>query len=176
MGEALPPIVSVIGLKDSGKTSTAVGLTAELVRRGRRVFAVKHGHRFQIDTEGTDSWRLRHEARAERVVLAGPEDFAVMGGWGDTGEPSLEELVRSFAAGAEIVVAEGFKTERVPKIEVYRRAAHPAPLLGSGRVADEDYLAVVTDAELQAQVPVIRLDAPDLAEQLADLVERALLD
>lgn len=175
MSDALPPIVSVIGLKDSGKTSTAVALTAELVRRGRRVFAVKHGHRFEIDREGTDSWRLRHEARAERVVLAGPEDFAVMGRWGDTGEPSLEELVRGFAAAAEIVVAEGFKTERVPKIEVYRTAAHPAPLLGSGRVADEDYLALVTDAEIDTDLPVIPLDSADLAERLADLVEDALL-
>jgi len=167
MSESLPPIVCVIGLKDSGKTSTAVALTGELVRRGLRVFTVKHGHRFEIDTEGTDSWRLRHEA--------GPEDLAVMGRWGREGEPGLEELVRRFAAGADIVVVEGFKSERMPKIEVFRTDAHPEPLYGSGRVADEDYLAVVTDAELALEVPVIPLGAPELAGLLADLVEERLL-
>ena len=76
---ALPPVVSVIGFKDSGKTSVAVGLVAALERRGRLVMVVKHGHGFDIDTPGTDSWRLRNEGRACRVVLAGPDDLVVMG-------------------------------------------------------------------------------------------------
>jgi molybdopterin-guanine dinucleotide biosynthesis adapter protein len=173
---ALPPIVSVIGLKDSGKTSTAVALVAELVRRGRRVMVVKHGHHFNFDVEGTDSWRLRNEANAERVVLAGPDEFAVMGGWPESGEADLKTLVRWFAADAEIVVAEGFKGERVPKIEVYRTDAHPGPLFGSGRVADEDYLAIVSDAQgWKGEIPLIALRAPDLGVRLADLVERSLL-
>ena len=172
----LPPIISVIGLKDSGKTSTAVALVGELVRRGRRVMVVKHGHHFRFDAEGTDSWRLRHDAKAERVVLAGPEEFAVMGGWPLEGEADLHTLVRDFAADAEIVVVEGFKGERVPKIEVFRTGAHAAPLYGSGRVADEDYLAIVTDqAEWTGEVPRVALDDACLGAMLADLVEKALL-
>jgi molybdopterin-guanine dinucleotide biosynthesis protein MobB len=172
----LPPIVSVIGLKDSGKTSTAVALVGELVRRGRRVMVLKHGHHFNFDTKGTDSWRLRHEAKAERVVLTGPEEFAVMGGWPASGEADLKTLVRRFAADAEIVVAEGFKGERVPKIEVYRTDAHPAPLYGSGRVVDEDYLAMVSDApDWDGGIPLFALRGPELGVQLADLVEDALL-
>ena len=50
--------------------------------------SVKHGHHHDIDTEGTDSWRLRHEGGAEKVVLAGPEGIAVMGIWGAEREAS----------------------------------------------------------------------------------------
>ncbi len=123
-----PPVVSVIGFKDSGKTSVAVELVAALERRGRRVTVVKHGHGFDIDTPGTDSWRLRNEGGASRVVLAGPDEYVVMGEWGHEGEPALDEVVRRFVSDAEIVVVEGYKRAAVPKIEVYRPAAHVRPV------------------------------------------------
>lgn len=173
---ARPPIVSVIGLKDSGKTSVAVGLVAALERRGRRVMVVKHGHGFDVDTPGTDSWRLRHEGGARRVVLAGPEDLVVMGEWGPGGEPTLEEIVDRFVSDAEIVVVEGYKKAAVPKIEVHRPAAHSEPLYRADGKGTELYLALVTDAvDLQVPIPVLDLNAPDLSERLADLVEGALL-
>jgi molybdopterin-guanine dinucleotide biosynthesis protein A len=81
----LPPVICVIGFKDTGKTGVAVGLVEELKQRGHRVAAVKHGHRFRLDTPGTDSWRLRHDGGADPVLLAGPEGFALMGGWGGRG-------------------------------------------------------------------------------------------
>ena len=37
-------IISVIGRKNAGKTTLTVALAAELVRRGRRVMTIKHGH------------------------------------------------------------------------------------------------------------------------------------
>jgi molybdopterin-guanine dinucleotide biosynthesis protein B len=67
-----PPIVCVIGKKKSGKTTTVVGLVRELASRGYRVMTAKHGHHFEVDTAGTDSYRHRREAGAARVVLAGP--------------------------------------------------------------------------------------------------------
>ena len=172
-----PPVISVIGLKDSGKTGVAVGLVAALGRRGRRVLVVKHGHHFDIDTPGTDSWRFRHESGAERVVLAGPEDFVVMGAWGSDGEPGLDEVVRRFLADAEIVVVEGYKGATVPKIEVHRPSAHADPLYRPDAPGAELYLAMVTDAlDLQLPIPVLDINAPDLSESLADLVESAVLE
>lgn len=175
-GPTGPPIVAVVGLKDSGKTSVAVGLVAELRRRGRRVMVVKHGHRFRLDHEGTDSWRFRQEAGAERVVLAGPDDLALLGDWGPGGELPLYEIAARYLPDAELVVAEGFKTVSVPRIEVHRPAAHAAPLYDPAAVDASLYLALVTDAdELEADVPVLDLNRPDLAAVLADLVERSLL-
>jgi molybdopterin-guanine dinucleotide biosynthesis protein B/molybdopterin-guanine dinucleotide biosynthesis protein len=147
-GPPLPsPMVTIQGWKDSGKTTVAVELSSELRRRGYRVMAMKHGHGFRLDTPGTDSYRLRHEAGVERVVLAGPEGFAVMGAWGEPGsgdesgaggatpsspgggaappgpegrreEPGPAWLAATYLGGADIVVAEGWKHSRVPAVEV----------------------------------------------------------
>ncbi len=170
-----PPTVAVVGNKKSGKTTVAVALIAELERRGRRVMSAKHGHHFRLDAEGTDSWRHRHEGRAERVLLAGPEGFALQGSWGDAGEPDLEVLGCSHLAGAELIIAEGFRTSRVPKVEVWRRRAQPEPAIDPDRTVEAGVFVRVTDEpDAMSPVPTLDADAQDLAAQLADLVEARL--
>lgn len=115
----LPPVVSVAGWKDSGKTSAAVALLQALARRGIRAVAAKHGHGFRLDHPGTDSWRLRHETEAQAVLLAGPEGevlqrVAAPG----SGEAPLAALIRRHLPGAALVVAEGWKNEGWLTIEV----------------------------------------------------------
>lgn len=172
-GEAgMPAIVALIGKKKSGKTAVLLELVVELRRRGCRVMTVKHGHDFELDTPGTDSWRHRHEAGSERVVLASPGEVAVVGRWGRAGEPGLNELVSRFLWDADVVVAEGYKGEPVPKIEVYRRAVGEAPIYEAlAEEARAGLLAVVSDVELEAPCPVIPLDDPYRAAGLADLLE-----
>lgn len=171
-----PPTVSVIGFKNSGKTSIAVGLVTKLRERGWRVMSVKHGHHHDIDTPGTDSWRLRHEGGAEKVVLSGPEGFAVMGVWGQDSEMSLQEVTSRFLPEADIVVAEGYKGSTVPKIEVWRTDAGN-PLLYRPESSDGAlYLAVVSDSrDLDMTIPVFDLANPNLFDCLAELVEKGLL-
>ncbi len=171
-----PPAVSVIGNKNSGKTTLAVGLIAELARRGRRVMSVKHGHDFRLDNPGTDSWRHRHEGRAERVLLVGPEEFALLGDWDQEGEPFLDLLLTRHLAEAEIVVAEGFREAPVPKIEIFRAGAQPEPVLDPARAQTLGAIAAVTDRPgLPWSVPVLDPDAPDTPARVADLVEAILL-
>ncbi len=168
----LPPIVAIVGNKKSGKTTVAVGLIRELSARGHRVMSVKHGHHFRLDREGTDSWRHRHEGGAHRVVLAGPDEVAMTGEWGDAGEPSLREIVGRYLSDAEIVVAEGFRRETVHRIEIYRSDIHSEPITSPAEVDPKWQLAVVTDrADLPWPVPVLDPDCPDLSSRLADLVE-----
>lgn len=171
-----PTVVCVVGKKKSGKTTTVVGLVSELSSRGYEVMTAKHGHGFDIDREGTDSWRHRHQGRAGRVALAGPEGFAVVGGWGkrDRGrEAPLETLVDRFLGDADVVVAEGFKASGAPRIEVFRSVAHTEPLYGSDAAGSEGaYLAVLTDdGTFEAACPVLDVDDPDRFTRLADLVE-----
>lgn len=175
--DSCPPIVCIVGKKKSGKTTLAVKLVAELAARGRRVMTVKHGHGFELDSPGTDSWRHRHEGGARRVVLAGPEDVAVLGCWGPGGELALEQIVRRLLWDADIVVAEGYKRERLPKIEIYRRAVHAKPVYDPARAGEAGrYLAMVTDVpDLRAPCPVFDAADPALAARLADLLERELL-
>lgn len=171
-----PPAVSVVGNKNSGKTTLAVRLIAELAGRGRRVMSVKHGHRFRLDSPGTDSWRHRHEGRAERVLLVGPEEFGLLGEWDAEGEPFLDLLLTRHLSDAEIVVAEGFRLASVPKVEVYRAHAQPEPVLDPARARAMGAIAAVTDRpDLPWSVPVLDPEAPDMPARLADLVEAALL-
>ena len=170
-----PTVVCVVGKKKSGKTTTVVGLVAELARRGHDVMTVKHGHGFDLDREGSDSWKHRHVGGASRVVLAGPDEFAVMGRWsiGDGGERPLEDLVRRYLDDADIVIAEGFKASGFHRIEVFRRAAHADPLLGRPQGGDpERYLAVLTDdPSFRAPCPTWDVDDPERFVRLAEAVE-----
>ena len=171
-----PPAFSIVGNKNSGKTTLTVAVIAELARRGCRVMSVKHGHHFRLDTPGTDSWRHRHEGGAERVLLAGPDEFAVMGGWETDAEPPLDLLLSRHLAEAEIVVVEGYRHEELPKVEIFRSEAQPEPVLGPAEARERGVLAVVTDRhDLEWSVPVLDPDAADVAARVADLAEGALL-
>lgn len=173
-----PPMVSVTGWKDSGKTTVAVGLAGELRRRGYRVMAMKHGHRFELDTPGTDSYRLTRESMAERVLLAGPQDMAVLGGWGENGEEGVSALAARYLHEADVVVVEGWKREPLPVVEVFHCTPESrSPLWSPGSPDRDRVLArVLRDCpppgETQLHGPP-RLDAsaPGLAARLADLVE-----
>lgn len=157
-----PPLVGVVGWKDAGKTTVAVALVQALVARGLRVAAFKHGHHFQLDTPGTDSWRLRHDGGASSVLLAGPEGWGSFGDWGPAGEPAWATLVRRHASGADVVVAEGWKEAPVPRIEVRRPGAGEGRALPGG-----DTLAVVDGDDIRD---------PALGARLAGLVaDRFLL-
>ncbi len=171
-----PPSFSIIGNKKSGKTTLSVAVIAELAARGRRVMSVKHGHHFRLDTPGTDSWRHRHDGRAERVLLAGPTEFALMGEWGPEGDPTLDLLLTRHLPEAEIVVVEGFRHAPIPKIEIYRASAHPDPIVAPETGRERRVLGVVTDRpNLPWTTPVFDPEAPDLAARLADLVVGWLL-
>jgi len=170
-----PPMVAVIGKKHSGKTTLTVRLCAELHRRGARVMTIKHGsHTFNIDPATTDTYRHYHEGQAERVAMAAPDKFALIVRWGD--ELGPEEIAARHMTDADIVVCEGFKQSRLPKIEVFRRAAHATPLYDPTDAAARDYLAIVADGDVSgATVPVIRLDDPAWLDALADLVEQRIM-
>lgn len=173
----MPVVVCVIGKKKSGKTTTTVGLVRELAARGHRVMSAKHGHHFELDHEGTDSWRHRHEGGATRVAMSGPDTVAVMGDWSEAEEESLETLVDRYLSDADIVVAEGFKTSSARKIEVYRRATHDDPLYGLDPERDATYLAVLSDVpDFDVHVPLLDVDDASRFRRLADLVETLLPD
>ena len=149
-----------------------VALGAEMIRRGLKVMTVKHGHGFRLDQPGRDSWRHRHEGGAFRTVVAGPDDFGVLGRWPGQ-EMSLVEIVERFLWDADFVLAEGFKSSPEPKIEVVRRASSSEPLLGSGMEGSSRILAVVTDrTEWEVPVPLFDLDSPTHPQEVVEFLLR----
>ena len=154
-------IIAVVGKSKSGKTTLIEKLIPELKKRGYRVGSVKHAHHgFEIDKKGKDSYRHR-EAGADVVVVASPDEIALVK---KVRTDSLDNL-EVFFTDMDLVLVEGYKRARHPKIEVYDRASHKAPLgLDKGEL-----VAFVSDDAVEIDVPVYRRD--QIAE-LSDLIER----
>jgi molybdopterin-guanine dinucleotide biosynthesis protein B len=144
-------IITVIGRKNAGKTTLAVALSAELVRRGRRVMTIKHGHHpADIDKPGTDSWRHFHEGRAERTIMASPSMRVIFDRADDDYDPI--GLARRYLTEADIVIAEGYRSASLPKIEVFRRSAGDTPLYDPAAPNAREWVALVIDEWSRAPV------------------------
>jgi molybdopterin-guanine dinucleotide biosynthesis protein len=77
---------------------------------------------------------------------------------------------------ADIVVCEGFKMSAIPKIEVFRVAAHAEPLFGDAERHRGELLAVVTDvASLDAPARVLQFSSPSWLPELTSLVEQRVM-
>ena len=160
----MPPILSIVGRSQSGKTTIIEKLIPELKKRGYRIGTIKHAHHgFDIDKSGKDSWRHRH-AGADAVVVAAPGQIALVK---DDQSDSLDGLLHYFD-GMDLIITEGYKTQSKPKIEVLRAARHSRLVC-----ADDPWLvAVVTDVACDSNVPVFGLE--DITP-LADLIEKKFL-
>jgi molybdopterin-guanine dinucleotide biosynthesis protein MobB len=137
-------IITIIGRKNTGKTTLTVALASELARRGHRVMTMKHAHHpAQVDQPGVDSWRHFHEGRAERVLLVSPDLRALFHRAPDEYDPV--RLAREYLPGADIILAEGFNRAPLPKIEVFRRAVASAPIYDPAAPTADQWVAIVTD-------------------------------
>ena len=137
-------ICSIIGRKDAGKTTLVTALAAEFDRRGRRVMTIKHSaHPTQVDAPGTDSWRHFNEGKAERVILASPEERFIHERSRDELDPIT--LTKRYLDGADIVLVEGFKTAPIPKVEVWRKEVGRPPVVLDPGVDPEEWIALIAD-------------------------------
>jgi molybdopterin-guanine dinucleotide biosynthesis protein MobB len=163
-GRRMAAVVSVVGHANTGKTTLIAGIINSLAARGYRVAAVKHAaHGYEIDNRGKDSWQF-FQAGANRVVVVGPESLTVH--TRHDAEPTLAELA-GMIEDVDLILAEGFKSQPGPKIEVLRQGFSERRLsLGS------DLAAVVSDMPVGNDVPVFR---PDKIEPLSDFIESRFL-
>jgi molybdopterin-guanine dinucleotide biosynthesis protein B len=163
----LPPIVAFVGHSGSGKTTFVEKLIALLTRQGVRVAVIKHDlHGFEMDKPGKDTWRHKR-AGAVATLISSPEKIGlVMDSERDHGPEELLPLLHF----ADLVITEGFKHSRLPKIEVFRPEAtgDEAPLC----LGDPDLLALISDRSVDVDVPVFA--TADVAGVAAFLRERLL--
>ena len=141
------PIVSIVGTSNSGKTVLIVKLVAELTRRGFRVATVKHNrHGFEIDHEGKDSWRHR-QAGAVATVVASPGRIALIE---DAAKDyDLIEIRDLYIRNVNIILAEGYKQNPHPKIEVFRAELMRERLCDSG----DNLIALAGDKRVSSEAP-----------------------
>ena len=160
----MPPIISIVGKSESGKTTLIEKLIPELSRRGYRIGVIKHAsHGFAIDRPGKDSWRIK-AAGAEAVLVAAPDSIVLVK---NSPELTLDELAGYFR-DMDLILTEGFKREHKPKIEIFRKERHRQPLSPES----PDRVALVTNADIKVEAPIFGLEE---VIPLADLIEEKFL-
>jgi len=83
-------------------------------------------------------------------------------------EGSRAEIRGHCGRDTDLILSEGYKNDRHPKIEVFRKGVHESLLC-----ADDDTLfAVAADSDVPAPVPVLPLDD---ARPMADLITEQIL-
>ena len=160
----MPPIVSIVGKSKSGKTALVEGLIRELKLRGYRVGTIKHTPRgMTFDVADKDSWR-HIQAGSETTAISSPDRFVLIKPV--TRAPTLDEIARLIGEDCDIILAEGFKQDNAPKIEVHRRE------VGSPLSMVRKLIAIATDEPLETKVRQFSLQ--DI-KGLADLLEEGFI-
>lgn len=162
--EAIPPVLSVVGFSDSGKTTYLEKLIPALKKRNIKIAVIKHdAHSFDIDIPGKDSWRLK-QAGADITMISSPLQIATMEKVEK--EEDLLQLASRLKGKVDLVLTEGYKRDKALKIEIRRAAKSREPFC-----KDEELIAIASDysAEKETVIPQMPLDD---AEPMADLILR----
>ena len=156
-------VIGLAGWSGSGKTTLLSKLIPALLKRGVKVSTVKHAHHhFDLDKPGKDSY-VHREAGASEVFISSVNRWAQMHELRGEPELHLREILKKMTP-VDLVIVEGFKRERHPKIEIYR-AEVGKPLL---QPEDNWIVAIASNTKIpHAGVPVVSLD--DI-EKIADVV------
>ena len=156
-------VIGLAGWSGAGKTTLLARLIPCLRERGVGVSTVKHAHHeFDVDRPGKDSW-LHRQAGAEQVLVASERRWALMTELRGAPEPGLGALL-SRLSPVDLVIVEGFKRDRHPKIEVHR-SANGKPWLHPD---DPAVVAVAADVRPPGGVlPYVALDDIDGVAGLA---------
>lgn len=149
------PVLGFVAASGTGKTTLLTALIPLLKARQLRVGLIKHSHHdFQIDQPGKDSFRLR-EAGASPVLLVSSYRRALITEVFPQQEPCLSEELARFDQGCvDLILVEGFKTEKFPKIEIHRHILH-SPFLYPD---DPAIIAVASDVGLALPEGLFYLD------------------
>ncbi|TAN53369.1 MAG: molybdopterin-guanine dinucleotide biosynthesis protein B [Methylococcaceae bacterium] len=166
MKNARVPIIGFAAHSGTGKTTLLRQLIPLLKAKNLRVGLIKHSHHsFDVDHPGKDSYELRRSG-ASPVMLCSSLRRAMITERPAPQDPRLDEELAYFDQDAvDLILVEGFKRERFPKIELCR------PSLGNPLLYPDDdaVIAVATDGPLPtpANMPLLDLNQP---QAIADFI------
>ena len=157
----MPPIVSIIGKSESGKTTFIEKLIAELKSRSYRVATIKHTPQGAAFGESDkDSWR-HIQAGSDATAISSPNWIALIKP--TMRDATLDEIALIFGEDYDIIITEGFKKDDASKIEVHRKESGP-PLDNIKKL-----IAIATDEPLDTDIRQFSLqDAKGLADFLGE--------
>lgn len=150
MNPETTPIITFVGKSGTGKTTLLEQLIPILKARGLRLAVLKHdAHHFEMDKPGKDTYRFT-AAGADVVTISNSEKFALIE------RPQAELTVADIVSRlptVDLVLTEGYKHSRYPKIEIHRAVLN-RPLL----TPEAQLLAVMTDEPLDVSAPQLPLE------------------
>ena len=146
-------IFGFAGWSGSGKTTLIEQLIPRFVANGLSVSLIKHAHhQFDIDRPGKDSYRHRHAGCTE-VMVTSDLRWALMHEMRGAPEHTLEQQIARMAP-VDLLLIEGWKSQPLPKLEVYRQA-NGKPLL---HPKDSHIIAVASDVPVKTSLPRFAID------------------
>lgn len=154
-----PFILGFAAYSGTGKTYLLTHLIPILKQRGLKIGLIKHSHHdFEIDYPGKDSYELR-AAGASPVMIVSPYRRALITDFQPLQEVHLIDQLTTFPqAHLDLILVEGFRHERFPKIELHR------PSLGKELLYpnDNNIIAIASDEILNTtgQLPCLDLNSP----------------
>jgi len=161
MLNAQVPVLGFVAASGTGKTTLLTQLIPVLKQNGLRIGLIKHSHHdFEIDRPGKDSFRLR-EAGASPVMLVSRYRSAIITEFTTKKEPRLDDQLKQLdQSELDLILVEGFRAEKFPKIELHRPSLEQ-PLLYPN---DPDIIAIATDVALEtpAYLPQLELNRPEM--------------
>src|ERR1041384_8056809 len=150
-------VIGLVGWSGSGKTTLLTRLIPLLVSRGLRIATLKHAHHaFDVDQPGKDSYEHR-KAGASEVIVSSARRWVQMHEVGDGAEATLAEHLQRLSP-CDLVLVEGYKSERHPKLEVFRHAVGKPAL----HPTDPRIVVVASDRPLTG-IAIPQVDLNDTA-------------
>ena len=156
-------LFGIVGWKNSGKTTLVERLVSDITKRGYRVSTIKHAHHsFDIDHEGTDSYRHRM-AGASEVLLSSSNRWVIIHELREEAEPDFDLLVNKLGE-VDLILVEGFKYGNHQKLEVIRLENKKSPISEE----EKSIVALATDGiRTDNRLPVFNLNE---VSKIADFI------
>lgn len=116
-----PVKIAISGVKNSGKTTLIEKLLPELSKKGIKTAVIKHdGHEFEADIPGTDSDRA-HKAGAFGTAVFSDTKYLLVKDEDEKDQEKKADMLALQFPEADLILLEGFKNSRYPKLEVVRK-------------------------------------------------------
>jgi molybdopterin-guanine dinucleotide biosynthesis protein B len=171
------PVVGFVAYSGTGKTTLIEKLIAFLTERAYKVSVIKHTHHhFDIDKPGKDSYRHR-EAGASEVLMVSDQRWVLMHELRQSAEPTMEEQLSKLSP-CDLVIVEGFKDAKIPKIELWRHE-HDECVANSVKANQDNFIQAIAypggiDAinkpDLSRDIPVLDLNnIEEVAQQVLSI-------
>ena len=154
------PILGFSAYSGTGKTTLLRQVIPLLKQRGLRVSVIKHAHHdFDLDFPGKDSYELRKSGADQTVICTMTRMATITEFSRPDQEPGLQQIIASLdSSRADIVLVEGYKSIRFPKIELHRAALRKPYFFEN----DDSIIAIACDAQPPGELSIPILDINDI--------------